>query len=361
MVLAGFVLSTKTDVQKTQYHISAPSAVADANYKWYDELVSVSNSSIFSPTAEPYFQASTTTYYYIAKSGSTSATTISALATALGGTSRTAADDGSKTNAWSGSVPALSMPNTYVDISPAAPTMAYIISSDYTMEIGDVLYSDGAISKSNSLYTTNANRKMIGIIAYLATGNNDIICEKKKHALAISLKSAGQYKWGTQGTDENNTYFPNYNGHSTAVLDEAVTGKEKLDYILTDGHTTHKAFEACKNFNMPFSGISNSTGWFLPTVRQWRTVLNTLGNLSSYTIGEKKSDTTTMSNINEYLRKVGSGNYDALVYDCYWTSTEWSLQWTWFVRFTNSFVQIGCTDALDDKSLAHQIRPFLAF
>lgn len=236
------------------------------------------------------------------------------------------------------------------------------IATRSDLTVGDILCSDGYIyTAANAMYIVGENRTAIGIITYISTGANDPTCENKL-ALVMALKSAGSYQWGTKGVEENDTYFPNYNGSNfSQALNETVTGKAKLDYILTDGHTTHKAFEACRDFSVSTSGVSGSTGWFLPTVRQWYWTLLTLGQLSSYTLNTKQSDTTTRNNLNTAMSCVGTGYYDEIINDIYWTSTEWSALWTIFMRFTDSWIQIGATDQMDDKGLTHLVRPFLAF
>jgi len=230
------------------------------------------------------------------------------------------------------------------------------------LTVGDILCSDGSIyTSANAKYITGEYRTAIGVIAYVSTGANDPTCENKL-ALVMALKNAGSYQWGNQGVEENDTYFPNYYySNIDQVFNETVTGKAKLDYILTDGHTTHKAFEACRNFSVSTSGVTGSTGWFLPTARQWYWTLLRLGGLSSYTRNLKQEDTATRNNINTAMSCVGTGKYDALINDVYWTSTEWTKDYTWFMRFTDSWLQIGATDYLDNKDLQHLVRPFLAF
>ena len=339
MVLAKFKLSTKNDVHKTRYYIAGPSAVADANYIWYDQLVSVSNSSTFSARI-PYYDTSETTYYYVAKSNYSSVTTITASATTLGGTSKTAADDGSKTNAWTGSIPASTAPNTLLDISPAAPTMAYITYSGYTLALGDVFYSDGSVSKPNAKYTT---KTAIGILGYIA---KDIWTEKDYgggHALVLSLtpESNNKRQWGAGASGSGYTRVDisgSTNVYNTSTMLNATTG-----YANTYVHVPNAGYQL-SNFPALYYGVENgntlyptpkgpggkSTGWFLPSISQWCKVIASpgIGGISesalAYGSSSVSGGTTAISNINSALTAAGGTRtlQSGVNSGVYWTSSE---------------------------------------
>lgn len=325
MTLATFTLSTKSDVQKTRYYISGPTAVADENYIWYDELVSVTNSSSFISAAKPYYQ--TSIYYYIAKSNSSTATTISAEATALGGTAKTIADDGSKTNEWNGSVPASSAPNTCIDISPSAPSMAYITYSGYAIQLGDIYYSDGAVSRPSSKYS---NKTAIGILAYIG---KDWYTEKDYgggHALVLAL------------TDESSTtrvFLPSNNWmydtpNITNVYDLATMKNASSGYLncyvyvtnLTNSNYPAFYYAIYNNglaYPTPKGPGGRSTGWFLPSCSQWYRILANpgIGNYADASVTYNSyfdSGRTAVTRINNALTTAGGTSLSSL----YWTSND---------------------------------------
>ena len=241
-------------------------------------------------------------------------------------------------------------------------------TTEYTLEIGDLLYADGALSHPEDLIYSTTNypgRDMVAMVAYLAVnGQADPVCENKRHAMAIALKDAGYGRWGTKGTNENDTYFPNKTSSNSNVLID-YGGKARTDYILSssDTHTTHQAFELIRDYGVVVSGIPNCTGWFMGTTGQWYEISKSMGKLTSLSLHNWQTS-NVYSNINAYLAKAGAGCYEGLKTEnsgLYWTSTEWDADWTWFVQFTSTRFRIGATESLDNKNLSHYVRPFLAF
>jgi hypothetical protein len=363
MTLAKFTLSTKSDVQKTQYYISGPASVADNNYLWYDELVSVSNSSSFNSETKPYL--SSTVYYFIAKSNSAASTTISASATTLGDTSKTTADDGAKTNAWSASIPSLSTPNSYYDISPAAPSMAYITRTGYSLQVGDIYYSDGAVSRPDSKYN---NKTTIGIIAYIA---NDAYTEKNYgggHALVMSkFHDSSTRQWKTSNTDSP---IPNIGAPMNHLVNDASGYYNCHTYL---NSTTFPAAYYAMRHTLSYP-TGKCTGWFLPAVGQWYKTFVSLGNMPASTFdmaGENdqvRGTLAILTTINSALSYFGTKNthYHELLSTSarYWAAAEYTAERAYDWGFLNeppSYYGINIGTDPNNKTISEYVRPFLAF
>ena len=375
MTLAKFTLSTNSNVQKTRYYIAGPAAVADANYTWYDEIVSVANSSNFDDSAaKPYYQSSTSTYYYVAKSNSATATTISAKTTVSGGTNST--DSGTKTNAWSGSVPASSAANKYIDISPSAPSMAYITYSGYTLQVGDVYYSDGAVSRPSSKFT---NKTAIGMLGYIA---KDAFTEQSYgggHALVVALKpeSNNSRQWGAGSSGQGYTRYdmPNAtNVYTTETMLNATTG-----YVVTHVCVPNAGFTlSTSNFPALYYGVQNgstpyptrSTGWFLPSISQWCKVIASPGvggiAASNLSYGQKvNAGATAVTNINNALSAAGGTQtlQAGVNSGVYWTSNDHGSggQDAVNLGFYNNYIDFGENGYGNYKYDSIQLWSMLAF
>ncbi|MBQ4386923.1 MAG: fimbrillin family protein [Prevotella sp.] len=185
---------------------------------------------------------------------------------------------------------------------------------DYaSLQIGDVVNDDGTITPYAS--APDYTKTPIGIVVYLAQSTNDPVCEYK-HALVMSVLSAGCHTWGPLSTTEDSEYFPHVNSRDEALA-ETHTGKEKTVFALTDGHS-HPAFEAAANYTADCSMIRECTGWFLPSISQ---IAYAAANIYSKYYNTANSVTSTTWNVWQYnnkymhaafnglLSKAGTGKY----------------------------------------------------
>ena len=209
------------------------------------------------------------------------------------------------------------------------------------LTVGDILCSDGTIySNANGRYISIESKTPIGIVAYVAASDTDPIAENKR-ALVMALRNIGTgTSWGGYDTDEDNTLFPNnpYFTESESSAGIALArvdykGLDKTNYLCqceTDRGHSHPAAKVAKNYSVSCSSITGSTGWFLPSLGQWCSVLVSMGG---QTASEQKwrvtydTDITAHTNINNFLSNIGAGNYDAILAgNLYWTSSEGNSQ-----------------------------------
>ena len=264
----------------------------------------------------------------------------------------------------------------------------------YTMAVGDIYYSDGAMTHQSE--DLASDKTPIGIVGYLGSDYWTEKDTKEKgiggHALVMCLKNIGStgstvmgtgYAWFSSNSDVgitkvnsrdllvksyNQTYGSGYT--ETAAL------------IKNFGRNAAAAFYA-KNYNTLPANSSKCTGWFLPTVGQYYAVMKTLGAPFSddwtgiwdgYTTthpyrGFFSNMTTVTKNINKKLKKVGDTKYYTVFFESFntwaWTSSECSS--------TNAvFIDSGVDDSKGSGSVRFNggdfaktyqlpVRPFLAF
>ena len=216
-------------------------------------------------------------------------------------------------------------------------------AKSYTMEIGDIYYSDGAMTHQKEALAPG--KTPVGIVGYL--GNNywteQGVIGKDGHALVMCLKTIGS-------TGKNDT-GKGYEWHSTQDIDAdayrtKIDSKDKLvnsyeysygsGYTETDalikqwGSVAAAAYQA-KHYSELSAPKDKCTGWFLPTAGQYYAVMTTLGEPFSedWTEIDKffSNMTTVTGNINKKLDKVGKSNYTEFFGDkptFEWTSSEFS-------------------------------------
>ena len=256
----------------------------------------------------------------------------------------------------------------------------------YTLAVGDIYYSDGAISHQEDDPISTPERIPIGIVGYTTMNKNgnywtekDFDISRKPvggHALVMCLKTIGStgstvaaqedYKKNGNNGAKVKAYIgnmyawcssPSYNRDEKDV--ENVNSKDKLvnSYKETygSGYTmtatliknwgsaaaaVEAAYQAQHYSTLP-APLSKCTGWFLPTAGQYYAVMTNLGatfssdwtgifddNTSTHPkYGFFNNMTTVTTNINNKLKKVGDSNYTEFfgaVNTWAWTSSEFS-------------------------------------
>ena len=297
-------------------------------------------------------------------------------------------------DAWSGDVNITAAANGVG--TGTATIKATKVDYNYTMEVGDIYYSDGAMTHQSEALASG--KTPIGIVGYLG---NDYWTEKGVsgkggHALVMCLKTIGS----TGSTKAAQEDFKNgkrvyaysgtgYQWHSSSKYSDEkdmqnvtrkylIVGSKDQTYgsgytetaalIQKWGSDAAAAYQA-QNYKTLPANSSNCTGWFLPSVGQYYAVMSQLGGGMSpdwemYQFFSNMTDVT--KNINDKLMTVGDLNYTEFFRDIdawAWTSSEYNS--THAVRI-GSGVNDGhgpgsvyITNSYKDYRI--QVRPFLAF
>ena len=280
-------------------------------------------------------------------------------------------------DAWSGDVKITAAANGVG--TGTAKIKATKVDNYYTMAVGDIYYSDGAITKPKDISAARANGKTpIGVIGYL--GNNKWTESGTGsgyggHALVMCLKNIGSngttdmgqgYRWYSKDTDC---------GGFKVDTGDKIRGSFDKDYGSGYKETVTKesAFEAAnaaKNYTSLPAPRNKCTGWFLPSAGQYYAVMSQLGggiSPDTWEINEFFGNMTTVSgNINAALSKVGPNQYTELFQETNtwaWTSSEFSPTNAVYVdsgvdnsKGSGSVRFGGCK-----KTYQPTVRPFLAF
>ena len=274
-----------------------------------------------------------------------------------------------------------------VSVSPAANAIAKgtatskrtgMTSIAHTLAVGDIYYSDGALSsKSEPLLS---GKTPVGIVGYVG---NDYWTEKGVsgkggHALVMCLKTIGStsstnmgtgYAWYSSNTDAGRTKV------STGAL---IRGSSSQTYgsgytetaALVAKGSAYAAATAAKNYTTLPANSSKCTGWFLPSAGQCYAVMKSLGggiSPDTWNINDFFGNMTTVSGkINTALSKVGANNYTEYfqgVNTWEWTSSEFSASHAVYVDsgVNNSKGSGSVRFGNDGKACQTPVRPFLAF
>ena len=226
----------------------------------------------------------------------------------------------------------------------------------YTLAVGDIYYSDGAIShQEDDLLKSTLKRIPIGIVGY-TTMNGDGnywtekgVSGKGGHALVMCLKTIGStgktsignvYAWYSSNSDAGRTKVNNKDLLVNSYKQSYGSGYTETDALIQKwGSAAAAAYQAQNYSTLPTP--TNSTGWFLPTAGQYYAVMTTLGapfsddwtgiwdgNRSTHPkLGFFGNMATVTTNINNKLKTVGDSNHTEFFGDIgtfEWTSSECS-------------------------------------
>lgn len=264
----------------------------------------------------------------------------------------------------------------------------------YTMKVGDIYYSDGAMTHQNE--DLASGKTPIGIVGYIGSDywtEKDVVISGKPvggHALVMCLKtidSTGKTNIGKKYV----WYSSNINAgrkkiNSKSLLVNSYNETYGSGYTETAalikqwGPAADAAYQA-QNYKTLPANSSKCTGWFLPTAGQYYAVMTNLGapfsddwtgiwdgNTSTHpNRGFFSNMTTVTKNINDKLMKVGDSSYTeffGVINTWAWTSSEFcptgavlidsgvdDFNGSGFVRFIGNYV----------KTFQIPVRPFLAF
>lgn len=268
------------------------------------------------------------------------------------------------------------------------------ISIAHTLAVGDIYYSDGALSsQSESLLS---GKTPVGIVGYVGenywTEKQLKNSNKGGHALVMCLKTIGStgttsigtgYAWYSSNTDTD-AGRPKVNSKAllTGSKDQIYgSGFNETKELITKWSTAAAAAYHAKHYTELSASSSKCSGWFLPTAGQYYAVMSTLGAAfsndwtgiygdaaSGSTLGFFSNMTIVTGNINNKLKKVGNNNYTEFfgaTNTWAWTSSEFSP--THAVR-VDSGVDDGKGSGsvrfsiiYSTKTIQKPVRPFLAF
>ena len=292
-------------------------------------------------------------------------------------------------DAWSGNVNITAAANGVG--TGTATIKATKVDYNYTMAVGDIYYSDGAMTHQSEALASG--KTPIGIVGYL--GNNywteKGVSGKGGHALVMCLKTIGSTGKTSIGT-KYAWYSSNINAGRTKVNSKSLLVKscnetygsgytETNELIKLWNQKAAAAYQA-QNYKTLPANSSKCTGWFLPSAGQYYAVMTSLGapfsddwtgiwdgNTSTHPDGGFFSNMTTVTkNINDKLEIVGDSNYTEFfgsVNTWAWTSSEFSS--------TNAvIIDSGVDDSKGSgsvrfsnynrtKTYQNPVRPFLAF
>lgn len=295
-------------------------------------------------------------------------------------------------DAWSGAVNITAAANGVG--TGTAKIQATKVDYTYTMAVGDIYYSDGAMTHQSE--APASGKTPIGIVGYLG---NDYWTEKGVsgkggHALVMCLKTIGStgktsigtgYAWYSSDIDAGRTKVTSKSdilNSKDLIYGSGYTETNELIKKWGTAAAATAAYQAQKYNTLPAKS-SKCTGWFLPTAGQYYAVMTNLGAPFSddWTgIWDGKSanhpdegffrsmyDVTT--NINNKLKTVGDSNYTEFfgaVNTWAWTSSEFSPAHAVIVDSgLNNSKKSGSVrfDYAGDSGKTGQkpVRPFLAF
>ena len=289
---------------------------------------------------------------------------------------------------WTGEVKV--KPNADAVAKGTAISSRSTYSKEHTLAVGDIYYSDGALSSQSEALLSG--KTPVGIVGYVGedywTEKQLKSSNKGGHALVMCLKTIGStgttsigtwYAWYSSNTDAGRTKI-----NSKALLKGSYdkiygSGVKETDALITKWSTAAAAAYQAKNYTTLKASSSKCSGWFLPTAGQYYAVMSTLGAefssdwtgifgdaASGSTLGFFNNMTTVTSNINKKLKKVGDNNYTeffGITDTCAWTSSEFSASGA-------VIVDSGINDSkglesvrfiVIRKTYQEPVRPFLAF
>ena len=179
----------------------------------------------------------------------------------------------------------------------------------YTLEVGDIYYTNGALTHQNYDLETI---QPIGIVGYLG---NDYWTEKGVsgkggHALVMCLKTIGSYCWNSANNYGGRPQLYVVNMTSSASQSNG-SGYNETKLLASYG-SAFAAANAAFDYNSECKLPQNTTGWFLPSGGQFYAIAIGLGKYtgtSNFGYEYEFVNDVVLSRIQSALKKVGDDNY----------------------------------------------------
>ena len=297
----------------------------------------------------------------------------------------------SDADAWTAAVSVSPGPNAIAKGTATSKRTA--ISIAHTLAVGDIYYSDGALSsQSESLLS---GKTPVGIVGYVGenywTEKQLKSSNKGGHALVMCLKTIGStgttsigtgYQWYSSNTNAGRPKVNSKDLLTGSYNQTYGSGATETDVLISKWSTAAAAAYQAKHYTELPASSSKCSGWFLPTAGQYYAVMSKLGaafssdwtgiwdgNTTTHpTSGFFSNMTTVTGNINNKLKKVGNNytEFFGATNTWAWTSSEFSATYA-------VYVDSGVDDSkgsgsvrfntinLYDKTYQRPVRPFLAF
>lgn len=295
----------------------------------------------------------------------------------------------SDADAWTAAVSVSPAPNTIAKGTATSKRTA-MPPRPHTLAVGDIYYSDGALSSQSEALLSGTP---VGIVGYVGenywTEKQLKSSNKGGHALVMCLKTIGStgttsigtgYVWYSSNTDAGRTKVNSKDRLTGSYNQTYGSGFTETNVLINKWSTAAAAaYQAKHNPPLPASS-SKCSGWFLPTAGQYYAVMSTLGAAfssdwtgiygdaaSGSTLGFFSNMTTVTGNINNKLKKVGNNNYTEFfgaTNTWAWTSSEFSA--TGAVSVDSGVVHSKGSGSVrfcyyGYKTYQRPVRPFLAF
>lgn len=275
-----------------------------------------------------------------------------------------------------------------VSVSPAANAIAKgtatskrtAISIAHTLAVGDIYYSDGALSSQSEALLSG--KTAVGIVGYLGedywTEKQLKSSNKGGHALVMCLKTIGSTGSTNMGTAYK--WYPSLTnvGRTKVSTGDLIRGSSSQTYgsgytetaALVHKGSAYAAARAAVYYTTLPARSSKCTGWFLPSAGQCYAVMKQLGGgISPDTWNIKNffgNMTTVSGKINTALSKVGANKYTEYfqgVEAWQWTSSEFDDKSVVLVDSGGSSSKGAGSVRFGTGYKAAQlyVRPFLAF
>lgn len=297
----------------------------------------------------------------------------------------------SDADAWTEAV-SVSPASNAIDKGTATSKRTDMPPIAHTLAVGDIYYSDGALSSQSEALLSGTP---VGIVGYVGDNywTEKQLKDKNRggHALVMCLKTIESngttdtgkgYKWYSSDTDANRTKI-----NSKALLTDSYketygSGVTETDALISKWSTAAEAAYQAKNYKTLPASSSKCSGWFLPTAGQYYAVMSNLGaafssdwtgifgdDASGSTKGFFSNMTTVTGNINSKLKIVGNDNYT----EFFGATNTWAWTSSEFSATSAVMVDSGVDDSKGPSSVRfcyefHRykkadkpVRPFLAF
>ena len=240
--------------------------------------------------------------------------------------------------------------------------------------LGDLYYSDGTWSAD-----LVEGKTPVGVIAYLdqpGTDDNEITESGygAGHGLVLCLKNAASdVDWSTDNSG------PLLSRQETAddsdfMRTDYVSGYTNTATLTANAASAEKnpAAAAARNYT-GLTAPAGTTGWFLPSAQQWARMMTGLGGLAEGDItwlGWFNNDLSAVTAWETAMAKTGAKGtaYDSMtdVYQCYWSSSEYSEDTAVFLEIDATGVGMGDgfywnIDIKSGSLFCPGVRPVLAF
>lgn len=216
----------------------------------------------------------------------------------------------------------------------------------YTMKVGDIYYSDGAMTHQSEALASG--KTPIGIVGYIGSDywtEKDVVISGKPvggHALVMCLKTIGstgstveaqedykinkdngakvkayigtRYAWYSSNSDTGRKPFVDSKDLIVNSNNQTYgSGYTDTNYLINKWNSEAAAAFHAKIYNTLPANSSKCTGWFLPSAGQYYAVMSQLGggiSPDTWEINEYFGNMTTVTkNINNKLKKVGDSNH----------------------------------------------------